>query len=333
MAGGAAGAGGMTVRTWCLWLGVLLWLIPQTARAVCVGNISVQGAALVGSPAQWDGWHQWLHTALVVAGEEVGPVLPDERCREAALTGKLTRRNGGWSFQGKLGGDPVKGTGRDLAGWYAASRSWVSLTPSALPVPAEAELRAWTQQSPKSGTPYLEARRVFTRLVQGQATGAARLFLALQLHKRENPDFARARTMLQTLHRDYPQSPGVGMALGELCMLLVDETCAAEVFQSVVTARGDLVKPWAYLFVLAQSRDDGPGQVTALQRVLLLEPGNAYYQYQMALVLTKEDHLQEALTHLAKAVKAAPEFREQARTDVDLQPLRRVPGWGAVVGE
>ncbi len=315
-----------------LCLGLLsLWAAPA-AQAACLGRVSVKAAGGMGSPGAMAGWRRWLNAALVVAGTEAGPSLPDGRCAVAALTGGFGGTVQNWRFGGALSGGAARRLnlrGRGLGDWYAQSRVWFGLDKSGVAAPTEEEIAAWTTLGLTGQTRPLEARLALSQAVQRGASEAAQLELALALQN-QNPDFATARALLERLRTGRPKSYGVGLALGVLCSLTGDNPCVKNALLPVVERKPSVLEGWAYLFAAAQEQNDTAAMARFAQRAAQADPRNAYYHYQSAVALTRLGKFKEAAAPLKRAVTLDKTFRTQALTDPALKPLRISPWWKGV---
>lgn len=324
----------VNLRLWMLCLGLGLgglWVAPPV-QAACLGRVSVKAAGGMGAPGAMAGWRRWLNAALVVAGTEAGPSLPDGRCRVAALSGVFGGAVQNWRFSGALSGGAARRLvhrGRGWADWYSASRVWFGLDKLGVSVPSEEEITAWTTLGSTGAARPLEARLALSQAVQRGASEAAQLELALALQN-QNPDFATARALLERLRQSRPKSYGVGLALGVLCSLTGDNPCVKNALLPVVDLKPQVVEGWAYLFAAAQDQNDTAAMARFAQRAAQANPQSAYYHYQAAVALTRLGKLKEAAAPLKQAVRLDKAFRAQALTDPALKPLRASPWWKGV---
>jgi tetratricopeptide (TPR) repeat protein len=75
---------------------------------------------------------------------------------------------------------------------------------------------------------------------------------------------------------------------------------------------------------------DYEGALRVAEQVLEEYPGNGLAFFNIACMESLLGRREDALGHLRKALDAAPELRENARTDADLDPIRDDPRFGAL---
>jgi tetratricopeptide (TPR) repeat protein len=102
-------------------------------------------------------------------------------------------------------------------------------------------------------------------------------------------------------------------------------------------ARGQAyqVSPWEYYFaaVPAWERQDWDEAERLLREGLAAHPGNPSILYNLAAVLAQRGERDEALELLRQSLTAEPEYRSDAESDDDLEPLRSDPRFSEVLGQ
>jgi tetratricopeptide (TPR) repeat protein len=73
--------------------------------------------------------------------------------------------------------------------------------------------------------------------------------------------------------------------------------------------------------------------IEGLQELLAESPDDPTSEFNLACAYALTGKKQEALDHLRRAVELDPEFRDNARTDSDLDSIREEPEFSAIAGE
>jgi tetratricopeptide (TPR) repeat protein len=71
----------------------------------------------------------------------------------------------------------------------------------------------------------------------------------------------------------------------------------------------------------------------AMERLLAVRPTEGIALYNLACYCSLEGDSARALDLLARAIEVEEEFREHARTEEDLDPIRATPEFGRIVGD
>jgi tetratricopeptide (TPR) repeat protein len=94
------------------------------------------------------------------------------------------------------------------------------------------------------------------------------------------------------------------------------------------------ISPWEFAFAgtpayKAKRYDEAEA---LLQEGLELYPGNPSLLYDLACLDAVQGRREDAFEHLRTALESQPKYKEYARTDPDLEPLRDDPRFNEVVG-
>jgi len=174
----------------------------------------------------------------------------------------------------------------------------VTLTPAAPPVPPAAPR--------KPG--FYEAVAIYERGVQGlqrhDFVGAAELFrTVIERYPEERELLERARLYLRVCERETARNSPP------------PETPAEQVYAATVSLNaGDHVTALHHL-----------------QRAVTADPDNDHAHYIMSAALSMRGRLDESLEHLQRSIELNPENRSQARQDPDLENVRHLDGFRAVL--
>ena len=95
--------------------------------------------------------------------------------------------------------------------------------------------------------------------------------------------------------------------------------------------RAYAVSPWEFYFAaIPLLREGSYAEAIGLMEEGLREcPGNPSILYNLACAESLGNRPLDAITHLQEAVRLKPEFRQQALSDPDFDPIRREPGFPA----
>ena len=166
--------------------------------------------------------------------------------------------------------------------------------PAPRPVP-EAPLTA-----PPRRTTYIEAVAIYERGVE-----------ALQHH-----DYASASELLQRVLKQYPEEK----ELHERVRLYLN-VCARQMARREVAPR--TIEERLYAATLAVNGGDYDGALAHLRAIREDDPDNDHALYMLGVVHVARGELDEAMSHVARAIALNPENRGLARHDPDLEVLRR----------
>jgi tetratricopeptide (TPR) repeat protein len=91
------------------------------------------------------------------------------------------------------------------------------------------------------------------------------------------------------------------------------------------------VSPWEHTFTALPLLRAGRWEeaIAVLEEGLRDHPQNASLLYNLACAESQAGRTVEAVRHLQEAVRINPDYRENARTDKDFDPIRREPGFPA----
>lgn len=174
----------------------------------------------------------------------------------------------------------------------------VALPPAAPPAPAAA--------ARKPG--FYEAVAIYERGVQG-----------LQRH-----DFAGAAELFRTVIERYPEE----RELLERARLYL-RVCERE------TARHnpppETPAEQVYAATVSLNAGDHVTALHHLQRAVTADPDNDHAHYIMSAALSMRGRLDESLEHLQRSIELNPENRSQARQDPDLENVRHLTGFRAIL--
>ncbi|MEO6212878.1 MAG: tetratricopeptide repeat protein [Vicinamibacterales bacterium] len=155
---------------------------------------------------------------------------------------------------------------------------------------------------------FYEAVAIYERGVQGlqrhDFAGAAELFrTVIERYPEERELLERARLYLRVCERETARNSPP------------PETPAEQVYAATVSLNaGDHVTALHHL-----------------QRAVTADPDNDHAHYIMASALSMRGRLDEALEHLHRAVELNPDNRSQARQDPDLESLRHLDSFRAIL--
>lgn len=303
------------------------------AKALCIKTFKVKGSNLIGGPQTIRAWIRYIHSAQVVAGKDNGPKLPNDACATVRLEGEIAPSPQGWRFIGKFVGKvnrPLMATGARPMDWFTNTHNWVGIIKDKDLIPSDLERRTWVSLANNNESRFLQDRQSLAQAITNGASDAAKLEMALLLQE-VNPDFARARKLLEELERTRPYSFGVSLALGQLCLLLTDDGCARRTLERATKLQPKVLDAWGYLFVLYQGSGNLGGQHKALVGATKADGKNAFYLYALAAVLSKMGKGQEAFGPLKAAIKLQSSLKAQAKSDPDFVPLKRFPEFDAII--
>jgi len=155
---------------------------------------------------------------------------------------------------------------------------------------------------------FYEAVAIYERGVQGlqrhDFAGAAELFrTVIERYPEERELLERARLYLRVCERETARNSPP------------PETPAEQVYAATVSLNaGDHVTALHHL-----------------QRAVTADPDNDHAHYIMASALSMRGRLDEALEHLHRSIELNPENRSQARQDPDLEGIRHLDGFRAIL--
>lgn len=155
---------------------------------------------------------------------------------------------------------------------------------------------------------FYEAVAIYERGVQGlqrhDYTGAAELFrTVIERYPEERELLERARLYLRVCEREMARNSPP------------PETPAEQIYAATVSLNaGDHVTALHHL-----------------QRAVTADPDNDHAHYIMASALSMRGRLDEALEHLYRAIELNPENRSQARQDPDLENIRHLDSFRAIL--
>jgi tetratricopeptide (TPR) repeat protein len=198
----------------------------------------------------------------------------------------------------------------------AAKRPVAKKTAKAAPPRRTAPVRTPEAAVPPPPTPpatprkpgFYEAVAIYERGVQGlqrhDFAGAAELFrTVIERYPEERELLERARLYLRVCERETARNSPP------------PETPAEQVYAATVSLNaGDHVTALHHL-----------------QRAVTADPDNDHAHYIMASALSMRGRLDEALEHLYRAVELNPENRSQARQDPDLENIRHLDSFRAIL--
>lgn len=176
------------------------------------------------------------------------------------------------------------------------------------PKPSPPETAAAPPPPPPRKPGFYEAVAIYERGVQG-----------LQRH-----DFAGAAELFRTVIDRYPEE----RELLERARLYL-RVCERE------TARNspppETPAEQVYAATVSLNAGDHATALHHLQRALNADPDNDHAHYIMAAALSLRGRREEALDHLQRAVELNPDNRPQARQDPDLENIRDLEGFRAII--
>jgi tetratricopeptide (TPR) repeat protein len=92
----------------------------------------------------------------------------------------------------------------------------------------------------------------------------------------------------------------------------------------------DVHNNYGNLLVRMERYDEAEGRYLA---ALEVDPTHPWPHFNLACLYAQTGRAEAALNHLRQAVDAYPPFREEARTDTDLDPLREIPAFQELLHE
>ena len=89
------------------------------------------------------------------------------------------------------------------------------------------------------------------------------------------------------------------------------------------------VSPWESYFAAMPALREGRWReaIELMEEGLEQHPGNPSILYNLACAESQGGRPLDALLHLQEAIRRNPAYAENARTDPDLDPIRREPGF------
>ena len=87
--------------------------------------------------------------------------------------------------------------------------------------------------------------------------------------------------------------------------------------------------PWEWAFAAERHRAAGDydAMVDEIAAGLELHPDNASLLYDLGCAEALAGRLDDALTHVTRALEQKPEWNDHASADPDLEAVRKLPGW------
>ena len=155
---------------------------------------------------------------------------------------------------------------------------------------------------------FYEAVAIYERGVQG-----------LQRH-----DFAGAAELFRTVIERYPEE----RELLERARLYL-RVCERETARH--TPPPETPAEQIYAATVALNAGDHASALHQLQRAITADPENDHAHYIMSVALSMRGRRDEAVEHLQRAVELNPENRSQAMQDPDLENIRDLDGFRAIV--
>lgn len=180
--------------------------------------------------------------------------------------------------------------------------------PARVSIPAPAPEPVAPPQPPPRKPGFYEAVAIYERGVQ-----------ALQRH-----DYAGAAELFRTVIERYPDE----RELLERARLYL-RVCERETART--TPPPETPAEQVYAATVSLNAGDHATALHHLQRALTADPENDHAHYIMSAALSLRGRREEAIEHLHRAIELNPENRSQALQDPDLENIRDLDGFRAIV--
>lgn len=180
--------------------------------------------------------------------------------------------------------------------------------PARVSIPAPAPEPAAPPPPPPRKPGFYEAVAIYERGVQ-----------ALQRH-----DYAGAAELFRTVIEKYPEE----RELLERARLYL-RVCERETART--TPPPETPAEQVYAATVSLNAGDHATALHHLQRALTADPENDHAHYIMSAALSLRGRREEAIEHLHRAIELNPENRSQALQDPDLENIRDLDGFRAIV--
>lgn len=181
-------------------------------------------------------------------------------------------------------------------------------TPARAVAPPPAPEPAPAPPPPPRKPGFYEAVAIYERGVQG-----------LQRH-----DFSGAAELFRTVIERYPEE----RELLERARLYL-RVCERETARH--TPPPETPAEQVYAATVSLNAGDHATALHHLQRALTSDPGNDHAHYIMSAALSMRGRREEAIEHLHRAIELNPENRSQALQDPDLENIRDLDGFRAIM--